>query len=80
MPSKNIAEEEILVLTGGRGLKNIFYKFIKKGMYSYEGSRQNLFVKCPVQFCVTVSTQFVAFLDALQHRNLLFIEHELNLK
>ena len=79
MPSKNIAEEEILVLTGGRGLKNIFISSSRRGCLLMKGVIK-IFLSNVLQFCVTVSTQFVAFLDALQHRNLLFIEHELNLK
>ena len=49
MPSKKYAEKGTLVHTGGRGVKKIqFFKFIKKGTYSYGGRGQNLFVSCPM--------------------------------
>ena len=37
MPSKNIAEEEILVLTGGRGLENSFLSSSKRGCILMKG-------------------------------------------
>ena len=49
MRSKKIAEKEKLVHIGGRGGKKIpFFKFIKKGTYSYGERGQKLFVRCPM--------------------------------
>ena len=74
MPSKKkIAEKETLVHMGGRGVKKSpFFGSSKRG-HILMGGGVNFF--CPmshVHFCVSVSTQFVAFLEALQHENFLF--------
>ena len=63
---KKIAEKETLVHTGGRGVKKSpFFSSSKRG-HILMGGGVNFF--CPifhVHFCVSVSTQFVAFLEAL---------------
>ena len=70
---KKIADKETLVHTGWRGGKRnpLFIAYQKGDIFLWgEGSKPYCCVS-QVHFCVSVPTQFVAFLEALHHENFL---------
>ena len=70
---KKIAEKETLVHMGGRGVKKSpFFSSSKRGHILMEGEVKSFCPMSHVHFCVSVSTQFVAFLEALNNVNFLY--------
>ena len=63
-----IAEKETLVHMGGRGVKKSPFLAHQKGDIFLWGEGSKTFCHMShVQFCVSVSSQFVAVFDALQY-------------
>ena len=73
LPKNKIAEKETLVHTGGRGVKNPLFLVQQKGDVSLrrEGSKSFCHI-FHVHFCVSVSTQLVAFFEDLHYENSLY--------
>ena len=67
---KKIAEKGTLVHTGGRGGKISFFSLAKKDIFLWgEGSKSFCNIS-HIHFCVSVSTQFVAVLEALHNEDM----------
>ena len=70
---KKIAEKETLVHVGGRGIKKSpFFSSPKRGHILMEGGVKIFCHMSHVHFGVSVSTQFVAFFEALHNVNFLY--------
>ena len=70
---KKIAEKETLVHTEGRGVKKYPFLAHQKGdIFLWGDGSKTCCHMSHVQFCVSVSSQFVAVFDALHHENFLY--------
>ena len=59
MPSKKDAQKVTSAHSGGRGVKNLLFYFIKKGTHLIGGRDQNIFVTIPMirYLCASVSME-----------------------
>ena len=71
---KKIAEKETLVHTGWRGGKRnpLFIAYQKGDIFLWGEGSKTFCHMSHVQFCVSVSSQFVAVFDALHYENFLY--------
>ena len=70
---KKIAEKETLVHMGGRGVKNPLFLVHQKGdIFLWREGSKSFCHMFHVLFGVSVSTQFVAFFEALHNVNFLY--------